>query len=434
MTELSGWGRYPRVQARLEHPRTAAACADALLQEEPVIARGLGRSYGDSALAARVLSMRRLDRYRSFDVATGVVCCDAGVSLGEILRVAVPRGWFLPVTPGTRYVTIGGAVASDVHGKNHHLDGTFGMHVRQLQLMLGNGEIATASPSENPELFRATCGGMGLTGLILSVTLQLKRIEASDIVETTMKMPNLEAALDAFEAHAASPYSVAWIDGLARGKHLGRSLLMLGTHALEGGLRTVERIPPRVPFNAPGGLLSSTSARIFNALYYRSVSTAARTQRVAYERFFYPLDSLADWNKLYGSAGFLQYQIALPMTAGRIALREVLAHIAASGEASFLAVLKRFGAANSNLLSFPLDGYTLALDFRAQPGVFRLLDRLDAMILDHGGRVYLAKDARMSQATFRRGYPRWEQFEAARANCHAHGHFSSAQSRRLGLG
>jgi decaprenylphospho-beta-D-ribofuranose 2-oxidase len=433
MTELCGWGRYPRVQAHVQQPFSVAACAHALLGKEPVIARGLGRSYGDSALASRVVSMQRLDRYRSFDPTNGVIWCDAGVSLEAILHVAVPRGWFLPVTPGTRHVTVGGAVASDVHGKNHHLDGTFGMHVRQLEILLGNGEIVVASPVENRELFRATCGGMGLTGVILSVMLQLKRIVASDIVQTTMRMPDLEAVLDAFDVHAAKPYSVAWIDGLAAGNRLGRSLLMLGEHATDGELRTDQRAPVRVPFEAPGALLTSATARMFNALYYRSAAHKPRSRQVAFERFFYPLDALSDWNRLYGPAGFVQYQIALPRAVGRNALREILARIAHSGHASFLAVLKRLGPANANLLSFPLDGYTLALDFKAQPGVFELLDLLDAAVLHHGGRIYLAKDARMSQATFRRGYPQWDQFEAVRANCHAHGHFASAQSLRLGL-
>jgi FAD/FMN-containing dehydrogenase len=379
------------------------------------------------------LSMLRLDRYKSFDATAGVACCDAGMPLEELLRLAVPRGWFLPVTPGTRHVTIGGAVASDVHGKNHHIDGTFGMHVLQLELMLGDGEIVTASPSERPELFQATCGGMGLTGVILSATLQLKRVAASDIMETTLRMPDLEAVLDAFEAHASSPYSVAWIDGLARGKHLGRSLLMLGEHSVDGGLRLAEQRPPRVPFDAPDALLNSATARMFNALYYRAAPAGRRTRRVPFERFFYPLDSLSGWNRLYGPRGFLQYQVALPMTSGRTALREVLKHIAASGQASFLAVLKRLGAANTNFLSFPMDGYTLALDFKVRPETFELLDRLDSMVLDHGGRIYLAKDARMSRATFRRGYPRWEEFEAVRARWHAQGRFASAQSRRLGL-
>lgn len=432
MTSVHGWGRYPRRDGQVVRPASASECRRAVLAG-PLIARGLGRSYGDSSLAQQMLSMDRLDHLLDFDAKTGVLSCEAGVSLDAILRLSVPRGWFLAVAPGTRFVSVGGAIASDVHGKNHHLDGTFGPHVRELQLMLGDGSVVTASPDENGDLFHATCGGMGLTGVILAATLQLRRIVSSDIMETTIKAAGLDCLLEAFEANAASAYSVAWIDCAARGARLGRSLLMLGEHALEGPLRPQVRGSARVPFDLPAALLNRSTARAFNALYYRCVRQDGGTRRLPFERFFHPLDAIADWNRLYGAPGLLQYQFVLPAAAGAGPLREVLARIADAGLGSFLAVLKKLGPANRNLLSFPLEGYTLALDFKREPAAFDLLDALDAMVLHHGGRIYLAKDARMSATAFRRGYPRWEEFESVRLRWHAHGRFASDQSKRLGL-
>jgi FAD/FMN-containing dehydrogenase len=328
---------------------------------------------------------------------------------------------------------VGGAIASDVHGKNHHGEGTFGLHVRSIEMLLGNGEQVTASSTENADLFHATCGGMGLTGIILSATVQLKPIAASDIIETTIKAPSLDAVLEAFDAHAATTYSVAWIDCLARGASLGRSLLMLGEHAPDGPL-TVQ--PPKalpMPFDMPASLLNRASVHAFNALYYGRVRQARSTRRIPFEPFFYPLDAITDWNRLYGKPGFVQHQFVLPKAAGVAGLRKVLERIAQSGHGSFLTVLKVFGKANTNLMSFPIEGYTLALDFKAEPAVFKLLDVLDRIVLDHGGRLYLTKDARMSEATFKAGYQRWTEFEAVRARWHAHGKFASNQSIRLGL-
>lgn len=430
---LHGWGRFPRLDAQLALPLSVGQCAATLRASAPLIARGLGRSYGDSALAPQVLCTRYLDHFRTFDAATGLLTCAGGVSLDSILRNFVRRGWFLPVTPGTRFVTVGGAIASDVHGKNHHRDGTFCAHVRQIELLLGNGERITASPTERPDLFHATCGGIGLTGIILSASVQLKRILSSDILETTIKAPSLDAALEAFEAHAASTYSVAWIDCLARGASLGRSLLMLGEHAPDGALALQTRPSKPVPFDMPAALLNRTTVQAFNTLYYGRVRRTQSTRRIPFEPFFYPLDALAHWNRIYGKPGFVQYQFVLPKGAGAAGLHEVLERIAQSGRGSFLAVLKVFGAANNNLLSFPTEGYTLALDFKAEPAVFELLDTLDRIVLQHGGRLYLAKDARMSEATFKASYPRWQEFEATRARWYAHGHFASLQSRRLGL-
>lgn len=429
---LHGWGRYPRTDCDITFPASEIECAQSL-GRSPVIARGMGRSYGDSSLGDLVVSTRYMDHFRSFDPATGVLSCAAGVTLGDLQRTFVPRGWFPAVTPGTSFVSVGGAIASDVHGKNHHRDGTFTNHVLEIEVLLGDGRRVKASRTHNEDLFHATCGGMGLTGIILEVQLQLRRLPSSRIVQTTLKLPNLDSALEAFEVHAQSTYSVAWIDCTARGPKLGRSVLFLGEHDTEGPLDYRERTRLSVPMEAPSWVAGSTMLRGFNALYYARAHSAASTRRVSLANYFHPLDSILDWNRLYGSQGLLQHQFVLPQASAAPGLRKILDRIAASGCGSFLAVLKKFGAANENLLSFPLDGYTLALDFKAGDRELELLDTLDDIVLDHGGRIYLAKDARMTPQMFQAGYPRWHEFETVRARWNAHGHFASRQSRRLGL-
>jgi FAD/FMN-containing dehydrogenase len=403
------------------------------LQAAPWIPRGAARSYGDSALAAAALSTQSLDHFIAFDAANGVLECEAGVTLDTILQCFLPRGWFPAVTPGTRFVTVGGAIASDVHGKNHHLDGCFSAHVLDLTLLLGNGEQITTSPTQHAELFRATCGGMGLTGLIISARLQLKLVTSSRIRQMVIKTPNLEATVEALKAHAGWRYSVAWIDCLAQGTQLGRGVVSFGEHAEEGGLQATASPVYSMPFIPPAALLNRFSVGAFNGIYYHWSGRTRATASEPYEPFFYPLDRIAHWNRLYGAPGFLQYQCLLPFAQGLVGLRRLLEAIAASGEGSFLAVLKLLGPANDNLLSFPAPGYTLALDFKAKSSVFALLNRLDALVLEQGGRVYLTKDARMTAQTFRLGYPRWAEFEEIRARWHAVGCFASDQSRRLGL-
>jgi FAD/FMN-containing dehydrogenase len=431
--EISGWGRYPKINAEVIVPRTEVACVGALKDSDVLIPRGLGRSYGDSSLAPLVLETRELQYFQEFDPLTGVLACDAGVSLYEILNVFVPKGWFLPVTPGTRFVTVGGAIASDVHGKNHHIDGTFCEHVLSFDIALGNGEIVTASLMQNPDLFHATCGGMGLTGVIISAQIRLRPITSSEILETTIKAPNLDAVLDGFEAYADSTYSVAWIDCLAKGTDLGRSLLMIGEHATDGALTVASKKPITIPVDAPTQLLNPLSIKAFNALYYGKVYQPEKSRRIAFETYFYPLDQMLEWNRLYGKPGFLQYQFVIPKDQGRDGMRRILKEIVDSGQGSFLAVIKIFGKQNKNYLSFPIEGYTLALDFKFTSNILELLSRLDKLVLEYGGRVYLTKDARMSEQTFKLGYPHWQDFEVIREKYHAIGKFASMQSKRLGL-
>ena len=427
---ISGWGRYPTVEAELIIP---AQPEDISLAGLNGIARGMGRSYGDSALADRIISTQLFDNLISFNEKSGELCCAGGCSLDEILRLFVPKGWFLRTTPGTKFVSVGGAIASDVHGKNHHKSGSFCEHLSNIELLLGSGEIVSCSPKQNSDLFRATCGGMGLTGIIISATITLIPIKSTTIRQQTLKAANLKEVFELFEANRSATYSVAWIDCLASGRTLGRSLLYLGEHEVSGTLDMQSARGRSIPFDMPTSLLNRFTIQAFNSLYYHKVCDRVSRQQVHYEPYFYPLDSLHHWNRLYGSRGFLQYQFVIPKKAGLEGMTKILQKISASKRGSFLAVLKELGRQNGNLLSFPIEGYTLALDFKWEPDLLQLLNELDQIVLAYGGRIYLTKDARMSEATFKESYPRWDQFVEIRHQYGATEHFNSHQSKRLGL-
>lgn len=431
--KIYGWGKYPTIDAKVLLPQTHNDCADFLKSNQIVLPRGMGRSYGDSANSTTVIESTYLDHFIEFDEATGILTCGAGVSIREALQLIVPKGWFVPVTPGSSFVTIGGAIASDVHGKNHHLSGTFSEHLLSFDLMLGSGEITSVTKDNYPDLFRATCGGMGLTGMILSASIQLKPIQSSRIIQSTIKTNCLEEVCEQFEANHASTYSVAWIDCLAKGKQLGRSLLMLGEHSQDGTLELEKEKSQNIPIDMPQSLLNHYSINAFNALYYHRVFSKNKIEIISFEPYFYPLDAIGNWNRLYGKAGFVQYQFVLPKAVGVKGLRQILEVIVKSGRGSFLAVLKAFGMANQNFLSFPIEGYTLALDFKMSEGAVQLIKQLDSMVVEMGGRIYLTKDALMTEASFKKTYPQWEQFEEVRAKFGAIGKFASSQSKRLGL-
>jgi decaprenylphospho-beta-D-ribofuranose 2-oxidase len=432
VTAISGWGGYPTQDAQVITPLSLSAFKTHIQKEEAAIARGMGRSYGDSANAPIVLQTTYCEHFIAFDTAAGVLTVEAGATLRDILKVTVRHGWFLPVTPGTNFVTVGGAIASDVHGKNHHVAGTFGQHVVSMTVLLGTGEVVTTSPTQLPDLFHATCGGMGLTGVILSAGIQLIPIKSAHVNQRTIKAASIEEACEAFEANSTATYSVAWIDCLTTGPHLGRSVLMVGEHADSGGLDLAIKNPITVPIHTPAALLNSMTMRAFNTAYWAK-SAHNKSQSISLVPYFYPLDAIGGWNKLYGKAGFVQYQFVLPKADVVANMRKVLTQIAQSGAGSFLAVLKQFGPANQNLLSFPMEGYTLALDFKISPSVIDLLHRLDDMVADMGGRVYLTKDAVMREASFKTTYPKWREFEAVRHKYGAFGKFASNQSKRLGL-
>ncbi|MCA1338166.1 FAD-binding oxidoreductase [Pseudooceanicola marinus] len=439
--KLSGWGRYSPVDCRVLTPRAEAELAGYLQGEDPVIARGNGRAYGDPALnEAATISMRRLDRMISFDPATGVLVAQAGVLLADVISSVLPQGWFPLVTPGTRFVTLGGMAASDVHGKNHHVHGSFRASVLWLDLVEADGQTRRVSPEATPELFDQTLGGMGLTGLITRLAIQLTRVESGWIRQETIAAPNLKAAINAFEDNAGATYSVAWIDCLARGADLGRSLVMLGEHAcLEDLPRTRRRRPfatgrkalRKVPFLFPGFVLNRWTVRAFNRLYYWK-GRKATSELVDWESYFYPLDSILEWNRIYGRRGFVQFQCVFPLARSEAGLTQLLQQISEAGEGSFLAVLKRFGPQES-AFSFPMEGYTLALDFPARPRSIALLKRLFPIVRDHGGRFYLAKDALLDAEMFFETDGRAPDFATMRTETGRKDVFSSRQSRRLGI-
>ena len=439
--KLSGWGRYPVLAAQTHAPRSVEALRQLVLSKPSLIARGNGRAYGDSAInASATIETRHLNRMLAFDPASGQLVAEAGVLLGEIIAAFLPRGWFPMVTPGTKFVTLGGAIAADVHGKNHHQDGSFRTCVDWIDVMGPDGEISRCSWQNNATLFDHTLGGMGLTGIILRAALRLRPVETAWIRQTTIPAPNLKAALATFEAAQDATYSVAWIDCLGRGGNLGRSLVTLGEHALRNDVSAVRaqapfQIMPKrklgVPIDFPRFALNSLTVRAFNALYYKKGMRKTGERLVDWDSYFYPLDAILDWNRIYGRKGFAQFQCVLPLDRSEAGLTALLAEIAKAGSGSFLAVLKRFGKQKS-AFSFPMEGYTLALDFPVNAKTLALLERLDQITIDHAGRFYLAKDSRMSLATLRASDPRAAIFHAHR-NSQGFARFRSAQSERLTL-
>jgi decaprenylphospho-beta-D-ribofuranose 2-oxidase len=438
---LSGWGKYPAAEVELRHVRSAADAAAAVVAPGHLIARGNGRSYGDAALCPeRTLSMDKLDRMLAFDEKEGWLTCQAGVLLSDILSVLVPRGWFPMVVPGTKFVSLGGAIAADIHGKNHHGAGSFCDHVAEIELLIASGAVVRCSASENAELFAATRGGMGLTGVILSASIRLQRIETVYIRQETIRAPDLDGVLAAFEATTASPYSVAWIDCLAGGRSLGRSLLYHGAHAVLGEvdagaqpnkLEAPQRKAAKVPFDFPAFALNRASVGAFNEFYFRKGRVGWAL--IDYDRAFFPLDAVRNWNRIYGRCGFVQYQCAVPKGEAERYLQAMLEETSRAGMGSFLAVLKLMGKEGNGMLSFPMPGYTLAMDFPVCDRTFTLLKRLDRILADCGGRIYLAKDAVSGPDLMAVGYPRLEAFRALRADSGADQKFTSLMARRLSL-
>jgi decaprenylphospho-beta-D-ribofuranose 2-oxidase len=435
---LSGWGRTATSLATLISPRNEDEVAAALAGE--VIARGLGRSYGDAAQLAGgvVLDNAELGGVSAIS-PDGLVTVGAGVSLDTLLALSIPQGWFVPVTPGTRQVSMGGMIGADVHGKNHHREGSIGAHVTEMRLVTPVGAM-TLSPTSEADLFWATMGAMGLTGVVTSVTLRMTRIETDQVLVDTDRFGDLDAVMSAMSSgDEGYRYSVAWVDCMTRGAHMGRAILTRGEHAPasqvnEAHLRAPRPARLRIPFDAPSGLLNPLSIRAFNELWFRSAPRHERGEAQSLATFFHPLDGVRDWNRLYGTRGFVQYQFCVPDAAGETVVAAI-SRLSSSRVPSFLAVLKRFGAANPAPLSFPQPGWTLALDLPVGPEKLPgVLDDLDEMVLSAGGRVYLAKDARLAPATFAAMYPRLEEFLAVKARVDPEGRLTSDLARRLHLG
>jgi len=433
--EPQSWGRYPKVKHNQVLPvYWRNDPLDLENTDQSVLPHAYGRSYGDSCLNdnGTSLDVSHLSRFISFDEETGLLCCEAGVSLAEILEVMVPRGWFLPVTPGTKFVSVGGAIANDIHGKNHHAGGTFGCHVVRLKLLRSDGQRLICSPTENPGLFQATIGGLGLTGVILWAEFKLKRIVNAYIDEDLIRFSSLK---EFFEISAESDqdfeYTVSWADVLVGGEALCRGIFTRGNHNQDPALAQKplkKPLPLAVPFSL--SLVNPLTVKSFNELYYHK-QLAKRVHKItSYDPFFYPLDGIHKWNRMYGKRGFLQYQFVVPFEDGYEAMSKILGHIRQSGAGSFLTVLKEFGAVKSpGMLSFPRPGLTLAIDF-AYSGekTLRLCEELDAIVRHYDGAIYPAKDARMSAASFQQFYPRWQEFAQ-----YIDPHFSSTFWRRVSV-
>ena len=435
---LSGWGRTMPSVATLRTVSSEEEIAAAIAASHAIIARGLGRSYGDPAqVSGGTVLCSQMSDVGPID-EEGVLQVGAGASLDQLLAECIPQGWFLPVTPGTRQVTIGGAIAADVHGKNHHVDGSFARHVLAMRVVTPTG-VATISPDEDGELFWATMGGLGLTGVVASITLKLLKIDTDQVVVDTQRFANLDEVMSEMtEGDADYRYSVAWVDCMTRGSNLGRAVLTRGDHARASDVDSVSLRAPtaarlKVPFDAPSGLLNPWTIRAFNEAWFRSSPRHQVAKLESFSSFFHPLDGVGDWNRLYGRRGFVQYQFCVPEGSGDT-VRRAIEHLASSGLASFLAVLKRFGPSSPGPLSFPMPGWTLALDLPVGPATLpQVLDDLDELVLSADGRIYLAKDARLSPEKIRAMYPRLDEFREVKNRVDPEHKLTSDLARRLEL-
>jgi decaprenylphospho-beta-D-ribofuranose 2-oxidase len=441
-TTLSGWGANLRAECfftQVEVPSEIKGHLD----RAGTIARGLGRSYGDPALnsGGQVLGLAKVDRYLAFDDSTGTLTCEAGVSLAQIIHDFAPRGWFPLITPGTKFVTVGGCIANDVHGKAHHAQGCFSTCVDSMSVLLASGEVVVASRAQYSDLFWATFGGMGLLGIVLTATLRLRKIETTYFRHESIYAADLDAMLAAIdESNDKFPYSVATLDAVATGAKLGRGYLSVGDHARRDELPSQLAAEPlrisgdpkiSLPFELPGVVMNPLSIRVGNALILKIQSSKAPFKH--YEQFFYPLDMAADWNRMYGRRGFAQYQFVLPFDNSRKNLRDILTTILSAGELPLLNVLKRFGKESGGTLSFPREGYTFAIDFPIRNNTIALTRKLDAMVLEAGGRTYLGKDSYVEAPMFRAMYPALDEWLKVKAKYDPQNVFVSDLGRRVGL-
>jgi decaprenylphospho-beta-D-ribofuranose 2-oxidase len=439
---LSGWGNIPKSTGKVIYPRVAKDIQQ-VLKVDKLLARGLGRSYADQATNSSftIVKMEKMNHFLAFDSVNGILECEAGVSLDEIIRFLAPRGWFPMITPGTKYITIGGAIANDVHGKAHHADGSFVNCVYDFTILIADGRILRASREENADLFWANFGGLGLLGTILTARIQLRKIETTYFKQKAIAAKNLDEMLDAIEESGHEfTSSVAWIDPMAKGGSLGRGVLTVGNHAkLEELPESLKRNPLKVgkqpklkiPFYLPEFILNPLTVSMLDVVLYWKQKSAPTISH--YDSFFYPLDLINDWNRGYGKRGFIQYQFVIPLTNGRENIRTILGEITSSGCIPFLNVLKKFGKAQGGLLSFPFEGYTFAIDFPVTPPLKEFTRKLDEMVLEMGGRIYLGKDAYLDEETFKAMYPQHKDWLKIKNKYDPNEVFTSDLSRRLGL-
>jgi FAD/FMN-containing dehydrogenase len=424
VSQFLSWGNYPRSPQKAKSmywPEEVSSSIKNVHEEgfKTILAYGKGRSYGDSCLAdsGHILDMSNMDRLLSFNQNTGIISAQSGLTIDRLISIILPRGWFMPVTPGTKYVTLGGAVANDIHGKNHHMVGTFGRYIKKIILYRSHEGVIECSPTHYSALFKATIGGLGLTGIILSVVFQLKKIESNIINQRTERFASLDEYFELSDINdPKNEYAVAWVDCIAKGKKFGRGHYISGKHSKEGHLDVIENRKLYVPFDLPFSLVNSSSLRIFNEIYFHKQFRKISHGSIDYNKFFYPLDAISHWNRIYGKNGFQQYQCVIPKKDQKAILKNLMKEISKSNTGSFLAVLKNFGKHKSpGLISFPMEGITLALDFpQKYTEDNKLFSRLDSLVHEGGGRLYPAKDAHMPKEHFKKAYPDWIELEKIR--------------------
>ncbi len=438
---ISGWGGYPIQKAKVVYPQNINQILDEIKKSD-LIARGNGRAYGDSSINEKnTINMKYLNHIISFDDNLGILVVESGILLNDIINTFLPRGWFPYVTPGSKFVTIGGLIAADVHGKNHHKEGSFRNFVEWFEIINSKGEILKCSKNKNSDLFEWTIGGMGLTGIIIRAAIKLRPIQTSWIKQKTLVAKNIDETLEIFESNMNATYSVAWINSTKTKHNIGQSLIMLGEHAsledldkkdVKSPLKIKSRKYKNIPFYFPNWFLNKKLIKLFNSIYYFIGKNTSKEKLVYWDDYFYPLDTILEWNKIYGRKGFVQYQCVIPLEKSKEGLIELLNEIDKSKISSFLSVLKRFGDQKSNF-SFPMKGYTIALDFPVSEDTLNLLEKLDEITLKYNGRFYLAKDARMSKEIFKRSDKRIQNFINFRNHNNYDKNFKSLQSSRLEL-
>ncbi len=438
---ISGWGGYPIQKAKIVYPENIEQILVEVKKSE-LIARGNGRAYGDSSINEKnTINMKYLNHMLSFDDNSGILVVETGILLNDIINTFLPRGWFPYVTPGSKFVTVGGLIAADVHGKNHHKEGSFRNFVEWFEIINSKGEIKKCSKNENKDLFEWTIGGMGLTGIIIRAAIKLRPIKTSWIKQKTLIAENIDQTLEIFEKNMNATYSVAWINSTKNKDSIGQSLIMLGEHAsiedldkinIQNPLKIKSKKNKTVPFYFPNWFLNKKLIKLFNSIYYFIGKNSPKEKLVYWDDYFYPLDTILGWNKIYGRKGFVQYQCVIPLEKSKAGLIELLKEIEKSNVSSFLSVLKRFGDQKGNF-SFPMQGYTIALDFPVSEDTLNLLEKLDEITIKYNGRFYLAKDARMSKETFKKSDKRIQEYINFRNKNDFDKNFKSSQSSRLEL-
>ena len=429
--KLNSWGKFTDIDASQYNWKDIQELKAIITSNKSFIPSGNYRSYGDSAFSDNIINCKTNNNVISFDKSNGFLKAEAGITLSEILTIVIQHGWFLGVTPGTKYSTLGGAIASDVHGKNHHINGCFSEYILDIDLMLPSGSIVNLTKED--ELFKATCGGMGLTGVIVSANIRLVKIMSTTINQTTIKTDSLLETFNVFEEFVNETYSVAGFDGFSKGKNFGRSIVQIGNFSTDGNLEFKDQSIKFLPFKLFSFFFNKYFIRIFNSLFYTLTSSKKVKSKVHFTKFFYPLDKFYDWNKIYGKNGFIQYQFILPLNKSYEGIKEIFSVIQKKNIYPYLAVLKLYGEKNDNYISFPIRGYSLALDFKRNDETLDMIKNLDALVVKSGGRVYLTKDAQINESSFKKMYPESEKFISIRKKYDLDKKMKSSQSMRIGI-